>query len=97
MAMLSVRVAFPVFVSVTLCAAPLVPIGWVPDWILVADSLTTPAVASPVPVSDTLCGLPEALSVMVTAALFFFNDAATTEIFTLSLHDALPISPQVLV
>src|SRR3712207_8680311 len=25
---------------------------------------------------------------------FFFNDAATTEIYTLSLHDALPISGQ---
>src|SRR5476649_3051623 len=25
-------------------------------------------------------------------ALFFFNDTATTEIYTLSLHDALPIS-----
>src|SRR2546428_287204 len=25
------------------------------------------------------------------AQLFFFNDAATTEIYTLSLHDALPI------
>src|SRR2546426_9211495 len=26
--------------------------------------------------------------------LFFFNDTATTEIYTLSLHDALPISPK---
>src|SRR2546430_10243965 len=26
--------------------------------------------------------------------LFFFNDTATTEIYTLSLHDALPISFQ---
>ena len=26
------------------------------------------------------------------ALFFFFNDAATTEIYTLSLHDALPIS-----
>src|SRR6266704_6973535 len=26
---------------------------------------------------------------------FFFNDTATTEIYTLSLHDALPISPNV--
>src|SRR3712207_8002701 len=26
-------------------------------------------------------------------ALFFFNDTATTEIYTLSLHDALPIYP----
>src|SRR5215203_7538847 len=27
---------------------------------------------------------------------FFFNDTATTEIYTLSLHDALPISGQLL-
>src|SRR3989337_329433 len=27
------------------------------------------------------------------AFFFFFNDTATTEIYTLSLHDALPISP----
>src|SRR5256885_3077849 len=26
-----------------------------------------------------------------TSPLFFFNDTATTEIYTLSLHDALPI------
>src|SRR3712207_7883046 len=26
------------------------------------------------------------------SAFFFFNDTATTEIYTLSLHDALPIS-----
>src|SRR3712207_6868850 len=26
-------------------------------------------------------------------SLFFFNDTATTEIYTLPLHDALPISP----
>src|SRR3712207_8137095 len=27
---------------------------------------------------------------------FFFNDTATTEIYTLSLHDALPILPGIL-
>src|SRR5687768_17731682 len=27
----------------------------------------------------------------LTCSFFFFNDAATTEIYTLSLHDALPI------
>src|SRR5688572_32460959 len=27
--------------------------------------------------------------------LFFFNDTATTEIYTLSLHDALPISTRI--
>ena len=29
---------------------------------------------------------------LVLFFLFFFNDTATTEIYTLSLHDALPIS-----
>src|SRR2546427_7890740 len=29
--------------------------------------------------------------VFVSKAFFFFNDTATTEIYTLSLHDALPI------
>src|SRR3712207_7801313 len=28
---------------------------------------------------------------MVCSCFFFFNDTATTEIYTLSLHDALPI------
>src|SRR3989442_11539671 len=29
---------------------------------------------------------------LFTSFFFFFNDTATTEIYTLSLHDALPIS-----
>src|SRR3712207_8210377 len=29
---------------------------------------------------------------LLRPSLFFFNDTATTEIYTLSLHDALPIS-----
>src|SRR5579884_4461304 len=31
---------------------------------------------------------------ILLAFFFFFNDTATTEIYTLSLHDALPISPR---
>src|SRR5260370_20923989 len=31
-------------------------------------------------------------SALRSCLLFFFNDTATTEIYTLSLHDALPIS-----
>src|SRR6266704_6000821 len=31
------------------------------------------------------------LIVYLTVFFFFFNDTATTEIYTLSLHDALPI------
>src|SRR5438132_6037681 len=32
------------------------------------------------------------LTLILFVAPFFFNDTATTEIYTLSLHDALPIS-----
>src|SRR2546430_12396629 len=35
------------------------------------------------------CGV----STLFLFIFFFFNDTATTEIYTLSLHDALPISP----
>src|SRR5260370_41628236 len=52
------------------------------------------------PESTTLFNLPLLYSfffctVYSTAILlfFFFNDTATTEIYTLSLHDALPIYP----
>src|SRR5947199_2118183 len=30
---------------------------------------------------------------LISCLFFFFNDTATTEIYTLSLHDALPILP----
>src|SRR5256885_8484589 len=32
-------------------------------------------------------------TVLTLVFFFFFNDTATTEIYTLSLHDALPILP----
>src|SRR5687767_3988731 len=50
-----------------------------------------------------LLSLTTFVSVSLTSCLFvigyfviffFFNDTATTEIYTLSLHDALPISPK---
>src|SRR2546428_5730636 len=34
------------------------------------------------------------MSLLSFSFFFFFNDTATTEIYTLSLHDALPISIQ---
>src|SRR6266850_1814011 len=37
------------------------------------------------------CKLIELVALGLTMRLFFFNDPATTEIYTLSLHDALPI------
>src|SRR3989442_5745274 len=39
--------------------------------------------------------MPTIVSTRATVPIFFFfNDTATTEIYTLSLHDALPISIQ---
>src|SRR5438128_3804540 len=32
--------------------------------------------------------------ILLVFLFFFFNDTATTEIYTLSLHDALPIFPE---
>src|SRR2546426_1958616 len=32
------------------------------------------------------------MCILIFSSFFFFNDTATTEIYTLSLHDALPIS-----
>src|SRR5574339_731512 len=36
----------------------------------------------------------DATRVLLCLIVFFFNDTATTEIYTLSLHDALPICGQ---
>src|SRR2546426_10996672 len=35
--------------------------------------------------------VPSPCAARWTSSFFFFNDTATTEIYTLSLHDALPI------
>src|SRR2546430_16833824 len=39
-----------------------------------------------------MCLLPYSSFSLSYLFFFFFNDTATTEIYTLSLHDALPIS-----
>src|SRR2546425_6962391 len=40
----------------------------------------------------TFCGVFLLRVLSLCSSFFFFNDTATTEIYTLSLHDALPIS-----
>src|SRR3712207_7360910 len=39
-----------------------------------------------------MCLCEDRICVLIVLCIFFFNDTATTEIYTLSLHDALPIS-----
>src|SRR5256884_521796 len=145
------KAAEPVFVSVTVCAALVVPTVWLAKVSEAGERLAVVVDAVPVPVRPAVCGLSEALSVTlklpvrvpdavgenvtlmaqfpptakeppqllisaeptpepmllmpsvslplldsvpVCAVLFFlFNDPATTEIYALSLHDALPIFP----
>ena len=63
-----VSVALPVLVRVTPCALLLLPTAWLANVKLAGVKLAVAAVAVPVPVKATVCGLPVALSVMVTEA-----------------------------
>src|SRR5258708_33394386 len=44
-----------------------------------------------IPLPSRASPVPHPASLPSSSCLFFFNDTATTEIYTLSLHDALPI------
>jgi hypothetical protein len=61
------KAAFPVLLRVTFCAALVVPTFWLLNVRLVGERLV-PA-AAPVPVTLTVCGLPAALSEMLTVAV----------------------------
>src|SRR6266571_682867 len=50
-------------------------------------AITMAAVMSP----PRICSNPVLRIFRIPSSSFFFNDTATTEIYTLSLHDALPI------
>src|SRR5437868_4651428 len=68
--LLMVRSAVPLFLSVTVCAALVVPVFWFPKLRLVGLKLTPGAGALiPLPLRATVWGLPLALSVMLTLAL----------------------------
>ena len=63
--LLMVRVAVPLLVSVTACAALVVPTTWLPKLRLVVERVAAgPVVVAPVPLRLTVCGLPAALSVI---------------------------------
>src|SRR3989442_1018569 len=65
----------PVLVTWTLCAALVIPTATEPNERLAGETETEATGATPAP----------------ARFIFFFNDTATTEIYPLSLHDALPI------
>src|SRR5258707_1126704 len=55
-------------------------------------SLSATLAGTDVDVETLTYGISGGTVAAVVSTLFFFNDTATTEIYTLSLHDALPIS-----
>lgn len=59
------KAPLPAFVRETALAELVVPTSWLPKLRLVASSCTSGAGEMPVPCSDTVCGLPGALSVTV--------------------------------
>src|SRR5260370_340098 len=72
----------PVWLSIDQVTPVPVPAG--------SGSVTVTPLAVPAPVLVTVTVNPIGSPAFTD---FFFNDTATTEIYTLSLHDALPISP----
>jgi hypothetical protein len=64
-----VRVAFPVFVTVTVCGSPLVPTYCAEKLTVEGDKLTTPLGGGPLPLRLIISGLSAALSVMLIVAL----------------------------
>src|SRR6266487_6723609 len=58
---------------------------------VVATSDVSPGYGAPA--HQGRCDLEDKQLPRGDGCVFFFNDTATTEIYTLSLHDALPISP----
>jgi len=61
------KLALPVLLKVTLCAVLVTSTDWLPKARLVGERLTTAAV--PLPEKLTVCGLPVALSEMLTEAV----------------------------
>lgn len=87
--------AVPVLHRLTICAPLVPPTIWPPKLRLAPPSATIGAM--PVPVSDTICGLPAALSLMVTAPLRIPLSAGVKVTLTVQLAPIPTLVPQLLV
>ena len=91
-------VALPVLVSVTVCAALVVPTCWLAKVRLALDRETAGAATLlPLPVRLTVCGLPAALSVIVTLAVLVPVAVGVNVTLIVQLAPAGTELPQVLV
>ena len=89
------RAAVPVLLRVTVCAALVVLTNWLPKERLAGERLATGAV--PVPERLTDCGLPLALSVMLTEAVSLPVADGVKVTVIVQLAPAASELPQVLV
>jgi hypothetical protein len=87
---------FPLSVRVTLCGLLLEPATWLEKDRLLLDRLTAAAVTEPVPDSATDCGLPAALSVIVTAAVRLPAAVGVKVTLMVQLPPAATLAPHVL-
>ena len=94
--LLMLNAVLPPLVRVTVWAELVEAIGWFPKEILVGERVT-PAAAVPVPERLTVCGLPVALSVIVTVAVRLPVAAGVKVTLIVQLPPAATELPQVLV
>jgi len=89
--------AFPVLVSLTFCAALVVPGAWLANVRLAGESVTAGEVCSPVPERVTDCGLAGALSAKLTVAERAPLAEGVKFTVTMQLAPAARVDPHVLV
>ncbi len=90
-----VKVTEPVLVSVTVCAALVVPTVWLAKVSEVTERLAVVVGAVPVPVRLTVCGLPEALSVMLKVPVRVPDAVGVNVTLMVQLAPAATEPPQV--
>ena len=89
------KAALPLLVRVTVCAALVVLSTWAANVRLAGARLTVGP--TPVPVRVTVCGLPGALSVRVTAPLRGPGTVGVNVTLIVQVASAATLDPQVLV
>ena len=91
------KAAVPVLLKVTVCAVLVTSTDWLPKARLVGERLTRADVAVPVPERPTVCGLPLALSVMLTQAVRLPPAEGVNVTLIVQLAPAATLDPQLLV
>jgi hypothetical protein len=96
-AMLVIDSGPPVLLNVTTCGALALPTAWLAKLKLLTERLTEGGGFEPVPDSPTECGLPGALSVIVTAPVRFPAAVGVKVTLMVQLAPAATLEPHVLV